>query len=235
LGGGNPPIFKIEGDIIIINPNLNFKPLQLTNKPDCAILHHSDKSECTIEDVHEWHLNKDWAGCGYHYFVRKNGNVYAGRPVNAVGAHCPGYNSRSIGICAEGDYTSEKMPSPQKQAIINLIKMLGLKKIYGHGDVYATTCPGANYPLNEIRGVVMGTNVPVNGVKKGLIAFNDGDIASALLLHYRTGYPISLKSYVDLIKDNYDEIHWLGTAGINDGKNNYHCGVDRVDTAKLVI
>ena len=38
---------------------------------------------------------------GYQYYIRKDGTVYPGRHEDEVGAHCKGWNSRSIGICYE--------------------------------------------------------------------------------------------------------------------------------------
>ena len=39
---------------------------------------------------------------GYQYYIRKDGTVYPGRHEDEVGAHCKGWNNRSIGICYEG-------------------------------------------------------------------------------------------------------------------------------------
>lgn len=146
----------------IINSNLQFKSLSYGNNPDTIVLHHAEASVCSIYDIHKWHLNNGWAGCGYNYYVRKDGSIYTGRPENAIGAHCPGMNSHSIGICAEGEYMNETMPQTQKQAIIELCQYIknkyGIQRIVGHGEVYSTNCPGTNYPLSEIRNAVMYGN-----------------------------------------------------------------------------
>lgn len=66
-----------------------------------------------------------------------------------------GANSNSIGICAEGDYNNETMPEIQKQAIIELIADIksrrNIKWIKGHREILATSCPGNNFPLDEIK------------------------------------------------------------------------------------
>lgn len=140
----------------IINANLKFKDkLTKRSKTDYIVLHHADKTKCTIHDIHQWHLNNGWAGCGYHFFIAKDGKVYRGRPIDMIGAHCQGYNNCSIGICAEGNYEVEQMSTAQWQAILELVKEL--KQIYpqaqvvGHRDLYATACPGKYYPLDEIK------------------------------------------------------------------------------------
>ena len=120
-------------------------------------LHHSGtKILQTIEIIHNYHKNtKKWAGIGYHFYVRKDGSIYKGRDLAYAGAHCPGINSISIGICAEGDFNQETMSDVQKNAIIELIAYLktkyNIKWIKGHREVINTSCPGANFPLEEIK------------------------------------------------------------------------------------
>ena len=118
------------------------------------ILHHAAASSCSADDVHRWHKNNGWAGIGYHFFIRKDGSIYRGRPLQYVGSHAYGSNHDSIGICFEGDYTKETMPDAQKQAgkeIVAYIKnYYGIKKVQKHGDVCATACPGNRFPFNEI-------------------------------------------------------------------------------------
>ena len=41
------------------------------NKNEYIIIHHALAKNCTIEDVHRWHLDRGWNGCGYHYFIKK--------------------------------------------------------------------------------------------------------------------------------------------------------------------
>jgi len=134
----------------------------LDNVPDSIILHHAESKSCTVLDVDGWHKARGWLCIGYQYFVRKTGIIDTGRPENAEGAHCPGYNSHSIGICAEGEYMTEDMPAVQKAAIVELCKHLCTKyhivNIKGHGEVYPTSCPGSKYPLNEIKGLILSTS-----------------------------------------------------------------------------
>lgn len=144
----------------IINSNLQFNGLTYGNNPDMIILHHAEASQCTVQDIHAWHLANGWAGIGYHYFVRKDGSIYTGRPENAIGSHCLHYNAHSIGICAEGEYMKEQMPVVQKQALIELGAYIknkyGIKIVGGHKEYYQTDCPGINYPLEEIKTDILG-------------------------------------------------------------------------------
>ncbi|MFL0197406.1 peptidoglycan recognition family protein [Clostridium sp. WILCCON 0269] len=146
----------------IIQSNLSFKSnIAYGNKPDTIVLHHAESSKCSVYDVDQWHKSNGWAGIGYHYFVTKQGQIYTGRPENAVGAHCPGMNDHSIGICAEGTYMKEVMPEVQKQAIVDLGKYIKDKykitKIGGHKEFYSTDCPGKNYPLQDMKNLILST------------------------------------------------------------------------------
>ncbi|WP_206155540.1 N-acetylmuramoyl-L-alanine amidase [Caldanaerobacter subterraneus] len=139
----------------IIETNLQFRgTLQKRFKTDYIVLHHAEATKASVEDIHRWHLERGWAGIGYHFYVKKDGTIYKGRPLDTIGAHVMGYNNVSVGVCAEGAYMTETMPDVQKQAIIGLLKEL-VKiypnvKIVGHRDLNRTDCPGKNYPFNEI-------------------------------------------------------------------------------------
>ena len=120
-------------------------------------LHHAEAVTCTAKQIHEWHKSNGWSGIGYHFFVRKNGEIYRGRPLWALGAHVQGMNNCSIGICAEGDYHNRDkvMPEAQKQAIKELVTYLKgiypMAKIVGHREIGDSNCPGRYYPLEEMK------------------------------------------------------------------------------------
>lgn len=129
-------------------------------RTDYIVLHHAEASQATVQDINQWHLANGWnGGIGYHYYIRKDGSIYRGRPRDAIGAHCKGHNYDSIGICAEGNYMKETMPETQKEAIIALCRELLTiypnVKIVGHRDLYPTQCPGTNYPFNDIVNAII--------------------------------------------------------------------------------
>lgn len=122
---------------------------------DEIILHHA-AATASVKDIHSWHLNGNgWAGIGYHFYVRKNGEVYRGRPINKVGAHTGGENSHTIGICFEGNFEKETMSEAQKNAGAELVADLktqfpSIVKVSKHKDHNATACPGKNFPFEFI-------------------------------------------------------------------------------------
>lgn len=132
--------------------NWNDAP-SVRSKTDYIVLHHM-AGDGSADDVHRAHLANGWAGIGYHFFVRKDGGVYRGRPADKVGAHTVGINSRSVGICFEGNFQRETMNSSQLKAGAELIAYL--KGMYPsavvkkHGDFNATACPGKNFPFDRL-------------------------------------------------------------------------------------
>lgn len=124
------------------------------NKTEMIVLHHAAAKSCTAQQVHKWHINRGWSGIGYHYFVCKDGEIFRGRPEDTVGAHATGYNSRSIGVCFEGDYTVQTMPKAQleagKELVAHLKDKYKITKVKGHRDLMATSCPGVKFPFFEI-------------------------------------------------------------------------------------
>lgn len=142
--------------INVIDKNLQFNSnYSKMETIEGIVLHHSGTTILqTVETIHNYHKSKGWAGIGYHYYVRKDGSIYKGRPENMAGAHCLGVNSTSLGICAEGDFNTETMAEVQKQAIRQLIVDIkaryNIKYVKGHRDIISTSCPGKNYPFNEV-------------------------------------------------------------------------------------
>lgn len=145
----------------IIETNFEFngalKTRQATNR---IILHNSGVTVLqSAEVIHNYHKNHNgWAGIGYHLYIRKDGTVYRGRPLNTIGAHAGKYvNPDSIGICFEGNFNVETMNDVQKEAgkqvIADLKNIYGNLKIQGHKEVCNTDCPGANFPLNELKEI----------------------------------------------------------------------------------
>lgn len=143
----------------IIKTNLQFNSNKTKrNLSDIkrAILHHSGVSVLqTVETIHNYHKNtRKYAGIGYHFYVRKDGTIYEGRPLEYIGAHAYGSNADSIGICAEGNFNEEIMSEVQKQSIIWLLNKLKVEYnftlVQKHRDVDSTSCPGSNFPFGEI-------------------------------------------------------------------------------------
>lgn len=155
--------FEGDGDLKIVDTNLTFKDMQEQSGVADIVIHHTgdgkDNDE-SAQTIHGWHLDKGWAGIGYHFVIRKNGTIERGRPEKYVGSHCQGHNTGSIGIHVCGDY--EKNPngptSEQMSSLIDLVAHICKKydlepsrsTVRGHREFCDTACPGASlYPLLE--------------------------------------------------------------------------------------
>lgn len=129
--------------------------LEVRPRTDTIVLHHR-AGEGDAKSLHEAHLKNGWQGIGYHFYVRRSGKIYRGRPIETVGAHVTGHNSHTIGICFEGNFQTEAMGETQLKAGAQLIAHIqkgygfGLS-VCGHRDLMATACPGAHFPIENIK------------------------------------------------------------------------------------
>ena len=140
----------------IIECNLSHTgPYTRRSKTTAVVLHHAEASSAAVWDINSWHLANGWNGIGYHYYIRKDGSVYRGRPEWAVGSHALGANDWSIGVCCEGAYMTETMPAAQLDSLKALLRDImgryGKLRLLRHKDVYSTDCPGDRFPWAEVQ------------------------------------------------------------------------------------
>ena len=111
--------------------------------------------------IDSWH-RKDrhyQFGIGYHYVVRRNGQIEPGRPEWLVGAHCQNHNKYSIGVCYEGGLNARGDPEDtrtpeQRAALRSLLEELHSRYpravIVGHHDLNPMkACPCINSVTQE--------------------------------------------------------------------------------------
>lgn len=138
-----------------------------------VIVHCSDSPDTLnigFTDIDRWHKERGFEGvdvkvqakagetlkriyCGYHYVVKRNGQIDVGRPEWAVGAHCYLHNHDSIGICWAGRFSPT---NEQMEALLLMVKSICLKyalpyhKVFGHKEFNKDkTCP--NLDMNLFR------------------------------------------------------------------------------------
>lgn len=105
----------------------------------------------TVKHIRQWHLARNFSDIGYHFVIYRDGSVHKGRPLAQVGAHCPGHNSHSIGICyiggcaADGKTPKDTRTPAQRAALCSLIKTLHADypgiPVHGHNEFAAKACP----------------------------------------------------------------------------------------------
>ena len=102
--------------------------------------------------IDTWHRQQGWKlGIGYHYVIRRDGQIETGRPEYMVGAHCKNHNAHSLGICYEGGLDARGQPADtrtlaQKLAMLHLLEVLHRcypkALIVGHRDLsHDRDCP----------------------------------------------------------------------------------------------
>ena len=106
----------------------------------------------SAKKIDEWHKDRGFNGIGYHYVIRRNGEIEPGRPEGQIGAHCVNHNAHSIGVCYEGGLDIRGQPADtrtaeQKAAMRRLLEELHQRYpravIVGHRDLNpAKKCPG---------------------------------------------------------------------------------------------
>jgi N-acetyl-anhydromuramyl-L-alanine amidase AmpD len=150
--------------INIIKPAYNWQGVHKERKKTTFIVIHHRAGDGSAESIHNLHVGRGYVGIGYHFYIRKNGEVYKGRPINSVGAHTLGENDNSIGVCFEGNFDKEiLMTAAQKRSGRELIEYL--KNLYpkavikGHRELQATACPGVNFPLDEMKKEVKNMTI----------------------------------------------------------------------------
>ena len=151
--------------------DLDFDSLSERFGTDFIVVHHTGNpqdDDLSAKEIHESHKAQGWSGCGYHYIIRKNGQVEQGRPEWAIGSHAYGENWHSLGVHVCGNfelYDDDGEPvKPTDYQIESLAYLLGYlcdkygldpyEDIVAHRDLMATACCGQHLydMLEEIKG-----------------------------------------------------------------------------------
>ena len=116
-------------------------------KIDLIVIHCSATREdrtFTEQDLEVCHRRRGFNGTGYHFYIRKNGDVKATRPIEKIGAHVRGFNLNSLGICYEGgldcqgkakDTRTEAQKQSLKALVGKLLKDYPGSRVCGHRDL----------------------------------------------------------------------------------------------------
>ncbi len=118
----------------------------------------SDRPEHdTVEVMREWHLARGWSDVGYHYFIRKDGTVESGRPLERSPAAQRGHNRSTIAICLHG-LEPDRFTAAQYESVIELCQAIdrayGVEHgvtFHGHCEVSSKACPVFDY--REVLGL----------------------------------------------------------------------------------
>ena len=121
---------------------------------DHIIIHAADtppEMDVGAEEIRDWHVNGNgWRDIGYHWVIRRNGEVEPGREESVVGAHVAGHNANSIGVCLVGGRGPEggddcNYTAAQWRALERLVGEISERypeaAVKGHRDFSSKACP----------------------------------------------------------------------------------------------
>ncbi len=105
-----------------------------------------------VETIRKWHVEgRGWSDIGYHFYIDLEGEIFKGRDIAKIGAHCKGQNRNSIGICYCGGVESDgKTPKDtrldcQKDSLLAVLRTLKAMypdaTIHSHRDYARKACP----------------------------------------------------------------------------------------------
>lgn len=108
-------------------------------------------------EIRRWHTDpppkgNGWTDIGYHYVIRRDGDLDYGRNLATPGAHAKPWNHNSIGICMVGGIADDGAPEDnftpeQWKSLEALVRRLTtayrVSDVIGHRDVPGVTkaCP----------------------------------------------------------------------------------------------
>ena len=108
----------------------------------------------SIEVMRRWHMDpkpagRGWSDVGYHFFIRKDGVLEDGRPLERIPAAQGGNNTGTIAICLHG-LEEEKFTSAQFETLVTLCKEIDEAydsqiTFHGHREVANKACPVFDY------------------------------------------------------------------------------------------
>ena len=184
------PKFKYDADVDeyrkVVETNTNGEdfwwPLRYANKVKKIVVHHTatttnlDNPGAAVRAIYKYHAeSRGWGDIGYNFIIAPDGTVYEGRSggPGVEAAHAGGYNSGTVGIALLGNYSSNDIPGPMMQSLMDLIyeqadehgidvdgagkyRGLHLNNVLMHRELSATACPGdttADF-LPEIKKLV---------------------------------------------------------------------------------
>lgn len=131
------------------------------NKPnrfvDRVFVHCSasdNPSHDNVATMRRWHTDpkpagRGWSDVGYHFFIRKDGMLEAGRPLEKTPAAQAGNNTGTIAICCHGldkrKFTSAQMDRLRALCLAINNAYEGAVTFHGHREVAAKACPVYDY------------------------------------------------------------------------------------------
>lgn len=108
-------------------------------------------SHDNVATIRKWHTEppRNWSDIGYHFFIRKDGTLEDGRPLERTPAAQRNHNTGTIAICLHG-LDKEKFTEAQFNKLRALCLEInnaynGALSFHGHREVASKACPVFDY------------------------------------------------------------------------------------------
>lgn len=158
-----------------------------------SLLQDNQNAPQRLRDHQAYHQNgQGWPDLAYHFVVDRNGHIYEGRPVWAVGDTNTDYDPTGhFLICCEGEFNNQTPTSDQLEAAAGLATWasarfgVGLDTVIGHRDVASTSCPGDRL-YAEMKQIVARAHRLFDGPGIDLL-FLDGESGVGLVADIENG------------------------------------------------
>lgn len=166
-------------------PDQSWFPVVRPRPWTSIVIHHSDSAYGSLADINRWHRDIGWDGCGYDFVIGDGSRTPDGLVETSdrwryqmVGAHTKlsdaearrlgvgvnYYNEHGIGICLVGQFDHGRPSEKQMAALARLVSFLmetyGIpeSRVYGHGHLKATQCPGRNFSMWDLMQRIRALN-----------------------------------------------------------------------------
>lgn len=120
------------------------------------IVHHTGETnyDLSAEQITRYHTeDRGWNDIGYHYVIRRNGNIELGRAVEKQGAHAKGRNKSSVGIALSGNTATQAQLESLELLCMGLSTEYNILKIERHHE----QCPGASVDIKALRNAIIAS------------------------------------------------------------------------------
>jgi len=93
----------------------------------CHVSATRENQSYPVEQLTQDHIARGFKTIGYHFYIRRDGTIHKGRPLELIGSHVQGHNKSTIGICWEGGLGKDAKPrdtrtEEQKKSILYVLE-----------------------------------------------------------------------------------------------------------------
>lgn len=120
------------------------------------------------EEITTWHIQRGFRTIGYHYVIRRDGEVEVGRSQEEIGAHALNHNKDSVGICLVGGLSEDNEAEENftdiqwdilREVVEDLLEDYPAADVIGHNDISDKACPCFDVKEWRVKNVVASATV----------------------------------------------------------------------------